>query len=118
MSVNQLAPLGEDPMMIDAPPYIDNEEMDAARALIEEECRRYRPTKNYLDHRPIDTSRFETELMTAEFERISDRQPMEEHNLSAPVASNYPYFLNVYQRHILLGPSDPTCALSPSYRYL
>jgi len=46
--------------------------------MVEEECRRYRPTKNYLDHLPLPaTSPFETPLMVNEFERIQNRLPME-----------------------------------------
>lgn len=49
-----------------------------ALAMVEEECRRYRPTKNYLDHLPLPTtSPFETPLMINEFERIQNRLPME-----------------------------------------
>lgn len=67
---------------IDALPYIDKEYeqpgvRDAALALIEEECRRYRPTKNYLDYLPLELNLFETETMRVEFERIAARQPME-----------------------------------------
>lgn len=46
--------------------------------MVEEECRRYRPTKNYLEHlAPLSTSNFETKLMAQEFERIQNRIPME-----------------------------------------
>lgn len=46
--------------------------------MVEEECRRYRPTKNYLEHLPpLTTSIFETKLMAQEFERIQNRVPME-----------------------------------------
>lgn len=46
--------------------------------MVEEECRRYRPTKNYLEHlAPLSTSTFETKLMAQEFERIHNRIPME-----------------------------------------
>lgn len=46
--------------------------------MVEEECRRYRPTKNYLEHLPsLNMTAFETELMTAEFERLQNRLPME-----------------------------------------
>lgn len=46
--------------------------------MVEEECRRYRPTKNYLDHLPLPASSpFETPLMVNEFERIQNRLPME-----------------------------------------
>lgn len=46
--------------------------------MVEEECRRYRPTKNYLDFLPpLNTSAFETELMKVEFERLAARLPLE-----------------------------------------
>lgn len=46
--------------------------------MVEEECRRFRPTKNYLDHLPpLNTTAFETKLMQQEFERIQARLPME-----------------------------------------
>lgn len=70
-------------VVVDALPYIDQgyDEAgvrDAAQAMVEEECRRYRPTKNYLEYLPaLNMSAFETPLMTNEFERISNRQPME-----------------------------------------
>lgn len=68
---------------MDALPYIDHGYDDvgvreSALAMVEEECRRYRPTKNYLDHLPLPaTSPFETPLMVNEFERIQNRLPME-----------------------------------------
>ena len=79
VSVGQLE---SDRVLIDALPYIDKEYeqpgvRDAALALIEEECRRYRPTKNYLDYLPLEVAAFETAIMRAEFERLSARQPME-----------------------------------------
>lgn len=47
-------------------------------ALVEEECRRYRPTKNYLDHLPpLNTTAFETKMIKTEFERIQNHTPME-----------------------------------------
>uniref|UniRef100_U5ETJ1 Pre-mRNA-splicing factor SPF27 n=1 Tax=Corethrella appendiculata TaxID=1370023 RepID=U5ETJ1_9DIPT len=70
-------------VLVDALPYIDTGYDDpgvreAAIAMIEEECRRYRPTKNYLEHLPIlNMTAFETEMMTAEFERLQNRLPME-----------------------------------------
>ncbi|XP_067628445.1 pre-mRNA-splicing factor SPF27 [Eurosta solidaginis] len=68
---------------VDALPYIDQGYDDigvreSALAMVEEECRRYRPTKNYLDHLPpLNANAFETKLMASEFERIQNRQPME-----------------------------------------
>jgi len=71
---------------VDALPYIDQGYDEAAREaaliLIEDECKRYRPTKNYLEYLPpprFDV--FETDVMKAEFERIQSRQPMEMLNM-------------------------------------
>lgn len=70
-------------VLVDALPYIDQgyDEAgvrDAALAMVEEECRRYRPTKNYLEYLPpLNMTAFETPLMLHEFERISNRVPME-----------------------------------------
>lgn len=70
-------------VLVDALPYIDQGYDDtgvreAALAMVEEECRRYRPTKNYLEYLPtLNMSAFETTLMTNEFERIQNRVPME-----------------------------------------
>ncbi|XP_060645870.1 pre-mRNA-splicing factor SPF27 [Drosophila nasuta] len=72
-----------DEVIVDALPYIDHGYDDvgvreSALAMVEEECRRYRPTKNYLDHLPLPASSpFETPLMINEFERIQNRLPME-----------------------------------------
>jgi len=70
-------------VVVDALPYIDHgyDEpgvREAAMAMVEEETRRYRPTKNYLDHLPsLNLVAFETDLMKTEFERLSSRQPMD-----------------------------------------
>ena len=70
-------------VIVDALPYIDQgyDEpgvREAALALVEEETRRYRPTKNYLEHLPpLNLSSFETDLMKTEFERLNSRQPMD-----------------------------------------
>lgn len=70
-------------IVIDALPYYDKGYddpgvQDAAVALVEEETRRYRPTRNYLTNLPlVDTQKFETEVMKNEFERLAARQPME-----------------------------------------
>ncbi|KAA0186217.1 hypothetical protein HAZT_HAZT002524 [Hyalella azteca] len=46
--------------------------------MVEDEKKRYRPTKNYLEHLPpLNLSAFETEIMRNEFERLSVRQPMD-----------------------------------------
>ena len=63
MSYSQLEPVFRDTqimssqVIVDALPYIDQgyDEpgvREAALALVEEETRSYRPTKNYLDHLP------------------------------------------------------------------
>ncbi|KAM9268451.1 LOW QUALITY PROTEIN: pre-mRNA-splicing factor SPF27-like [Morus bassanus] len=71
-------------VVVDALPYFDQgyEAPGAsgrrAAALVEEETRRYRPTKNYLSYLPAhDYSAFETEIMRNEFERLAARQPLE-----------------------------------------
>jgi len=70
-------------VVVDALPYIDHgyDEpgvREAALAMVEEETRRYRPTKNYLDHLPaLNLNSYETDLMKAEFERLASRQPMD-----------------------------------------
>ncbi|KAJ8961251.1 hypothetical protein NQ318_008934 [Aromia moschata] len=70
-------------VIVDALPYIDQgyDEpgvREAAFAMVEEECRRYRPTKNYLEHLPpLNVSSFETPIMHNEFERLQNRLPME-----------------------------------------
>ncbi|TPP64372.1 Pre-mRNA-splicing factor SPF27 [Fasciola gigantica] len=72
--------------VVDALPYFDKGYDDpgireAAALLVEEEMKRYRPTKNYLEHLPSLTGpfvpKFETEIMKAEFDRLSNRLPME-----------------------------------------
>jgi pre-mRNA-splicing factor SPF27 len=46
--------------------------------MVDEECRRYKPTKNYLDFLPpLNTGSFETELMRGEFQRIETGQRIE-----------------------------------------
>ncbi|XP_018014907.1 pre-mRNA-splicing factor SPF27 [Hyalella azteca] len=70
-------------VIVDALPYIDTgyDEpgvREAAIAMVEDEKKRYRPTKNYLEHLPpLNLSAFETEIMRNEFERLSVRQPMD-----------------------------------------
>ena len=70
-------------VIVDALPYIDQgyDEAgvrEAALAMVEEETRRYRPTKNYLEHLPpLNTTLFETEMMKSEWERMQQRQPMD-----------------------------------------
>lgn len=70
-------------VIVDALPYIDQGYdnpgvREAALAMVEEECRRYKPTKNYLEHLgPAESTTFETELLKHELERIQNRIPME-----------------------------------------
>lgn len=70
-------------VVVDALPYIDQgfEEVGvraAALAMVAEECRRYRPTKNYLDILPpLNVTPFETSIMHSEFERLQNRIPMD-----------------------------------------
>ncbi|XP_076036775.1 pre-mRNA-splicing factor SPF27-like [Oratosquilla oratoria] len=73
-------------VLVDALPYIDTgyDEpgvREAALAMVEDEKKRYRPTKNYLEHLSnLNLATFETELMRVEMERVAARQPMD--NLS------------------------------------
>ncbi|XP_013791315.1 pre-mRNA-splicing factor SPF27-like [Limulus polyphemus] len=70
-------------VVVDALPYIDQGYDDpgvreAVLSMVEEETRRYRPTKNYLEHLPaLNLHGFETDIMRTEFERLQARQPME-----------------------------------------
>ncbi|KFM61881.1 Pre-mRNA-splicing factor SPF27, partial [Stegodyphus mimosarum] len=46
--------------------------------MVEEETRRYRPTKNYLEHlSSLNLHAFETDVIRTEFERLQARLPME-----------------------------------------
>ena len=46
--------------------------------MVEEETRRYRPTKNYLENLPsFNSTAFETEILKHEFERLQNRVPMD-----------------------------------------
>lgn len=46
--------------------------------MVEEETRRYRPTKNYLEHLPpLKLHEFETDIIKAELERLQARTPMD-----------------------------------------
>jgi pre-mRNA-splicing factor SPF27 len=68
---------------VDALPYYDqgydeSGVREAALALVEEETKRYRPTKNYLDNLgPARYDAFETEIMKTELERLQARLPMD-----------------------------------------
>jgi len=66
-------------VVVDALPYYDQgyDEpgvREAAIALVEEETRRYRPTKNYLDYLSTPNYHsFETEILKNEMERVQVR---------------------------------------------
>lgn len=70
-------------VVVDALPYIDQGYDDPgvrenALAMVEEETRRYRPTKNYLEYLPsIHLNQFESDITKTEFERLQARLPME-----------------------------------------
>ncbi|KAL1122949.1 hypothetical protein AAG570_003274 [Ranatra chinensis] len=70
-------------VFVDALPYVDQgyDEpgvREAVLAMVEEETRRYRPTKNYLENlQSLSLNMFETELMRNEFERLQQRLPMD-----------------------------------------
>ncbi|KAK6635492.1 hypothetical protein RUM43_007611 [Polyplax serrata] len=70
-------------VIVDALPYIDQgyDEpgvREAALSMVEEETRRYRPTKNYLEHLPpLNLTSFETEIMKNENDRMQQRLPMD-----------------------------------------
>lgn len=67
----------------DALPYVDRAYedptvRDVVNQLIDEETKRYRPTKNYLEYLGTpNVNAFESPVLKAEFERITNRQPME-----------------------------------------
>ncbi|XP_027199858.2 BCAS2 pre-mRNA processing factor [Dermatophagoides pteronyssinus] len=76
--------------LVDALPYIDNEFNNpevrlAVAQMVEDETKRYRPTKNYLESLPhiatMDITKFETDILRAEFERLNNGQPMEQLNM-------------------------------------
>lgn len=84
MEVESSLQHGSGTVVVDALPYIDMgyDEAgvrEAALALVEEETRRYRPTKNYLEPvlPPLNVSAFETPLMKAELDRVASRMPMD-----------------------------------------
>ncbi|KAK0419255.1 hypothetical protein QR680_014041 [Steinernema hermaphroditum] len=72
---------------IDALPYLDTEytenDQQYALALIEQECRVFRPTKNYLRHLPVpDYDAFLTPRLQEEMERMAKKVPMPQLDLS------------------------------------
>lgn len=75
---------GESQILVDALPYTDSGYDEpgvkqAAMLLVEEECRRYKPAKHYLEAclGPADLHAFETELLRNEFERMEQCLPLE-----------------------------------------
>ncbi|KAL7298253.1 hypothetical protein TKK_0009239 [Trichogramma kaykai] len=76
-------------VIVDALPYIDQGYDDpgireAAVAMVEEEIRRFRPTKNYLENvfsSSVQSLSFETDILKHEFERLQNRQSMEVINM-------------------------------------
>ncbi|OXA56640.1 pre-mRNA-splicing factor SPF27 [Folsomia candida] len=70
-------------IIIDALPYIDTQfeepgMKEMVTHLIEEEKRRFRPTKNYLEHLPkLEVKRFETPLLTSTYASLAARNPPE-----------------------------------------
>uniref|UniRef100_A0A1I8H8V6 DnaJ homolog subfamily C member 21 n=2 Tax=Macrostomum lignano TaxID=282301 RepID=A0A1I8H8V6_9PLAT len=90
-----MSALEQQAALVNALPYVDRgfDEAgvrEAALGMVEEEMRRYRPTKNYLEHLPpLNLHQFETDILRAEFERLSSRQPpehmsMKRYELPAP----------------------------------
>jgi pre-mRNA-splicing factor SPF27 len=52
-----------------------------ALAMVDEECRRYKPSKNYLEHLPsVNMTIFETEMMKNEFHRLESGARLETMN--------------------------------------
>eukprot|EP00088_Acartia_fossae_P040982 TRINITY_DN4277_c0_g1_i5.p1 TRINITY_DN4277_c0_g1~~TRINITY_DN4277_c0_g1_i5.p1 ORF type:complete len:226 (-),score=64.57 TRINITY_DN4277_c0_g1_i5:259-936(-) len=81
--MSQIQSQQSESVIVDALPYIDHgyDEpgvREAALAMVEEETRRYRPTKNYLEHlQAMNLAAFETPMMKKEFDRLAARQPMD-----------------------------------------
>ncbi|CAG9800558.1 unnamed protein product [Chironomus riparius] len=73
-------------ILVDALPYFDVGFDEAgvremALAMVDEECRRYKPSKNYLESLPpLNTAAFETDLMKNEFQRLESGVRMETMN--------------------------------------
>ncbi|KAL7049960.1 hypothetical protein ACKWTF_003915 [Chironomus riparius] len=73
-------------ILVDALPYFDvgfDEPgvREMALAMVDEECRRYKPSKNYLESLPpLNTAAFETDLMKNEFQRLESGVRMETMN--------------------------------------
>uniref|UniRef100_A0A158P929 Pre-mRNA-splicing factor SPF27 n=1 Tax=Angiostrongylus cantonensis TaxID=6313 RepID=A0A158P929_ANGCA len=74
-------------VLVDALPYLDTEYNDADRQtalrLIDQECKIFRPTKNYLKHLPVpDFDVFLTPCMLKEQARMSKKQEMSKLDMS------------------------------------
>jgi len=72
----------ESSVLVDALPYIDlgydQAARESAQSMVAEECKRFRPTKDYLSHLPPPVfDAFETSLMHTEMQRIKNQRPME-----------------------------------------
>ncbi|KAJ1372934.1 hypothetical protein KIN20_035246 [Parelaphostrongylus tenuis] len=77
----------DDQVLVDALPYLDTEYNDADRQtalrLIDQECKIFRPTKNYLKHLPVpDFDVFLTPCMLKEQARMSKKQEMSKLDMS------------------------------------
>ncbi|CAJ0599486.1 unnamed protein product [Cylicocyclus nassatus] len=77
----------DEQVLVDALPYLDTEYNDADRQtalrLIDQECKIFRPTKNYLKHLPVpDFDAFLTPCMMKEHARMSKKQEMPKLDMS------------------------------------
>ncbi|KAK6024836.1 breast carcinoma amplified sequence 2 [Ostertagia ostertagi] len=77
----------DEQVLVDALPYLDTEYNDADRQtalrLIDQECKIFRPTKNYLKHLPVpDFDVFLTPCMLKEQARMSKKQEMPKLDMS------------------------------------
>ncbi|CAJ0917110.1 unnamed protein product, partial [Mesorhabditis belari] len=77
----------DDQVLVDALPYLDTEYTEAdrqmARRLIEQECKVFKPTKNYLKHLPVpDYEAFLTPALIQENARIAKKQEMPQLDMS------------------------------------
>lgn len=72
-------------VLVDALPYFDqndDEDLRAAIAMVDEECKRLRPSNKYLDNLPpLKLNEFETAMMSTEFDRIHNKVAMEPLNM-------------------------------------
>lgn len=73
--------------------------------MVEEECRRYRPTKNYLEQLPSSSlimanPSFETPMLKREIERLNARLPPEPLSMKRFRRVLIIYILNVFEKNI------------------